>query len=159
MQPGDRLVCTFVENQIIGTRFQTWLLHLTIVPWFRLSDSSGMIMRGLARALTTLHPFTVTTGGIDMFGPHKSRPVRLLQPSLELVTIEARVRNYLHKKHAWLVDEATKVRQEFRPHITHQGQDMVAANRTFTCDRLYIVEQKGAYKEIAGEVILGKATA
>jgi 2'-5' RNA ligase len=156
MLPSDRLVCAFVEDQEIDTQFQKWLLHVTIVPWFRLPDSSEDIAQGLVRALKMMVPFEFVMGETAMFGPHHDRPAMLVQEPTPLASIEKQVRNYLHKKRAWLVDETTKRRYEFRPHVTTQDKLVLQAGEAFQCDRLYIVEQKGDYKEIVSEVHLGK---
>lgn len=154
MLPGDRLVCAFIEEQRAGTQFKAWLLHVTIVPWFRLPDSSEVIVEGLEQALKTITPFEVVADGEAMFGPRKNRPVRLLKQPTPLSDIEAKVRTYLHKKRAWLVDETTKIRQDFRPHVTMQKDNGLQAGEKFMINRLYIVEQKGEYKEIVAEVKL-----
>lgn len=154
MLPGDRLICAFIENQTIGTQFQKWPLHLTIVPWFRLSDSSERLAKGLEKALTTVGTFEVTAEGESFFGPRKKRPVRLLQISGPLMQTEAKVRSYLHQKCAWLVDETTKKRYAFRPHVTMQGEKSLPPGYTFQIQRLYMVEQRGDYKEVAAVINL-----
>jgi 2'-5' RNA ligase len=156
MLPGDRLICGFVEPQQVGATFQKWLLHITIVPWFRLCDGSQTISEGLERALSAIEPFDVVTGGGALFGPHKNRPAVLIQTPTPLNEIEQKIRSYFHKKRAWLVDETTKRQHVFRPHITVQDENSVGQGHTFRCGRLYIVEQKGDYKEIVSEVRLGK---
>lgn len=154
MLPGDRLVCAFVEPQSIGTRFRTWLLHVTIVPWFRLDETAATIAEGLAEALTNVGPFEAIGAGEAHFGPRKNRPVRLLEPSAPLMRSEAKVRSYLHKKRAWLVDETTKRHYGFRPHVTAQDDLLLPVGTSFEIAQLYIVEQKGDYKEIVAEVRL-----
>lgn len=154
MLPGDRLVCAFVEP-VAARQFKQWPLHVTIVPWFRLSDGSSVIAAGLKLALKTIKPFEVVGDGETMFGPSKNRLVRLLAPSQPLNTAEAKVRGYLHKKRAWLVDETTKKHYDFRPHVTAQAGSSLSKGDKFVIDRLYIVEQKGEFKEVASEVVLG----
>ena len=155
MLPGDRLVCVFVETQKVGVHFKDWLLHVTIVPWFRLESSSETIAQGLQRAVTTIAPFEARAGDIVKFGPKKNRPARLLELPTPFTEIEQRVRSYLHKKRAWLVDETTKKPRQFRPHVTVQKAGELDEGQTFRVSSLYIVEQKGDYKEIVAEVPLG----
>lgn len=154
MLPGDRLVCTFVEPQTAGLQFKTWLLHVTIVPWFRLQEDTNVIAEGLERAMYSVEPFDVKTGDEAQFGPRKNRPVRLLHPTDQLERIETKVRDYLHKKRAFLVDETTKKPYSFRPHVTAQNGFLLPADTKLYIDRLYIVEQKGDYKDIASEIKL-----
>lgn len=155
MLPGDRLVCALVEPQTVGMQFKTWLLHVTIVPWFRVDSASGVVAEGLSRALRSVRPFEATAGEDALLGPHKDRTVSLVRQPTPFTQIEAKVRTYLHKKRAWLADETTKKHYEFRPHVTVQGEGRLYDGNTFWCDRLYIVEQKDALKEVVAEVRLG----
>ncbi|HEY4161103.1 MAG TPA: 2'-5' RNA ligase family protein [Candidatus Saccharimonadales bacterium] len=159
MLSGDRLICAFVEPQAVGTQFKTWLLHVTIVPWFRLDESSEVLAEGLKRAMYGLEPFDVTTGNEAQFGPHRNRPVRLLAPTEQLERVEAKVRGYLHKKRAFLIDETTRKPYNFRPHVTAQSGFLLPRNAKLHIGRLYIVEQKGDYKETVSEVRLYDQTA
>ena len=157
MLPGDRLVCCFVSDQAVGTQFKKWLLHVTIVPWFRLEDSTEHIAEGLAESLAAITPFESRVGETARFGPRKNRLAYLIEPA-QLPDVEQRVRNYLHKKRAWLVDETTKRKRSFKPHVTYQGDDHLEEGSTLRFDRVYIVEQKGDYKEIVAEIPFGKRT-
>lgn len=153
MQPGDRLVCALLEDLKVGDQFKTWPLHVTIVPWFRLADDSASVVAGLSKALHDISPFELVGDGEAMFGP-RSRKVRLLAPNQSLSAVEAKVRAYLHKKRAWIVDETTKRHYEFRPHVTAQADSGLGRAAKFTVDRLFIIEQKGVFKEVASEVVL-----
>lgn len=154
MLPGDRLICAFVEPQIVGFQFKSWPLHVTVMPWFRLDGTSQAVAGGLSQAFKAIEPFEAVGEGVALFGPKKNRPVRLLKQPTPFAEVEAKSRNYFHKKQAWLVDETTKRRREFRPHVTNQGEHELHENDIFYCDRLFIIEQKGEHKEIAAEVLL-----
>jgi 2'-5' RNA ligase len=154
MQPGDRLICAFVAPQIVGSRFKRWPLHVTIVPWFRLKADSAQIATGLQLALSPLKSFKVRIGEEARFGPKRNRPAHLLEPGA-FPELERRARSYLHKKRAWLVDETTKVRRAYRPHVTFQDDEHLNEGDTVFCDRLYIIEQKGDYKSVESEIYLG----
>lgn len=155
MLPGDRLVCAFVEPQETGNQFTRWILHVTVVPWFRSQDSSESIALGLTKALVSIKPFEVLIDEEAWFGPKKNRKAHLVKTPSPLSDIEARVRNYFHKKRAWLVDETTKRSRRFRPHVTVQNNSSLKIGDRFNIGKLYIVEQKGNYKEIVAEVPLG----
>jgi hypothetical protein len=154
MMPGDRLVCAFVEPQTAGVRLRKWPLHVTIVPWFRLVDPSD-VLAGLTEALRTTLSFEAVADGEAMFGIRKDRPVRLIKQLTQFVQIETKVRTYLRKKRAFLIDETTKRRPEFRSHVTNQGETGLRSGDRFRCDQIYIIGQKGNYKEIVSEVRLG----
>jgi 2'-5' RNA ligase len=154
MQPGDRLICAFVEPQVPSMQFKTWPLHVTIVPWFRLSDPSVQIASGLQEALHEVKVAIVSTGDEAQFGPRGNRQVRLLRPVGQLEQIEAKVRNYMHKKRAFMLDETTKKPYDFRPHVTAQNGFLLPESVPIRIAQLYIVEQKGDYKEIVSEMNL-----
>lgn len=153
MIPGDRLLCALIEPFETGDRFKTWPLHVTIIPWFRLADAPEAIAVGLQKALSAIHPFEAAAQGSALFGPRK-RYVALLKEPTTLTEVECKARTYLHKKRAWLVDETTTKRYEFRPHVTAQGDKSLQDGDNFTVDRLYIIEQKGDYKKVASTIRL-----
>jgi 2'-5' RNA ligase len=158
MLPGDRLICAFVQPVKVGTHFQSWLLHVTIVPWFRLPDSSEKLSQGLEKALSSIRPFTAIVGGEEKFGAKKNRPVNLLETS-DFVQIQLKVREYLHKKRALIIDETTKIKRPYRPHITHQMNARPNEGDKVWCDRIFVVEQRGDHKSVVAEMRLDEKTA
>lgn len=138
----------------MGYCFAVWPLHVTVMPWFRHRDDSALLAAGLGRAFSAVPPFEAEMLGQAMFGPRKNRLVRLVKAPTNFTLLEQRARAYLHKKHACLVDETTKVRPEYCPHVTEQGDLYLRDGDTFRCDRLYIVEQKGQYKVVMNEIVL-----
>jgi len=155
VKPGDRLIAVFVNRQDVGTRFSSWLLHVTIVPWFRLPDKTEVIVSGLKGALSCEIPFELFSGEVALFGIQKDRPATLIVESDAIIRVEQKIRGYLMKKRAWIVDTTTRRSYTFRPHVTFQAQERLSGGEKFLCDRVYVVEQIGNYKEIVGEVILG----
>jgi hypothetical protein len=143
-----------VQPIAVGDTFPRWPLHVTVVPWFRLNDQTDHIVEGLTESLQPIVPFTATSEMQSMLGPRRNRPAMLLRKPTPFQVIEQRVRTYFHKKRAWLVDETTKVRQVYRPHVTFQQDERLRPGETFQCDRLYVVEQFGDKKAVVGEIIL-----
>lgn len=131
-----------------------WPLHVTIIPWFRLSDSTELITRGLAQAYKPIAPFMAVAEAEAMMGPKRNQPVVLLAGPTPFRDIEQRTRTYLHKKRAWLVDETTKRQRPFRPHVTNQLQDRLYPGDAFKTDNIYMVEQEGGHKQVVGEITL-----
>ena len=156
MIPGDRLLCVLVENKAVGFEFKDWLLHVTIVPWFRLDSESADITKDLKVKLNSIKPFAVTMGRENVqFGHQKDKIATLVQLPTTLTDIEQTVRSYLRSRESWIVDETTKHPRAFKPHITNQKNSSMHEGDIFTCDRLLMIEQKGGLKEIVGEVNLG----
>jgi 2'-5' RNA ligase len=154
MQPGDRLVCAFVEPKELGTQFKQWFLHITIVPWFRVDANSQELAVELSRAYVGSHGFEVLVGEEAQFG-YKNRKTVNLVSAPELPRLEGQTRRLLHSYKAWVVDEADNTRRRhYKPHVTHNRGKMLKSGDTFRCNQLYIVEQKGDYKEVVGIVEL-----
>ena len=77
MQPGDRLICAFVEPQAPGTQFKDWFLHITIVPWFRLDMPSSQLAEALKKNYIGSQPFEVKVENETHFGYKKRKLVNL----------------------------------------------------------------------------------
>src|SRR5579884_2039323 len=120
MKPGDRLVCSFIKDIDRGTRFKAWPLHLTIVPWFRAEEPLKKLEDGLAGSIKGIKEFTATAGETAFFGHKKSKEVTLIDQPSAYSDLEKSVRAYLKSLSAWIVDESTKRKPVFRPHVTAQ---------------------------------------
>jgi hypothetical protein len=154
MRPGDRLVCAFIRPTETGGQFKEWPLHITIVPWFRLSVPSADLANELQQNFIGSSSFKVDIGPEDHFG-YKKRKVVNLAFAEELLRVEGQTRRTLHLHKAWVVDEADKTRRrKYLPHVTAQTSGRVHEGDSFTCNELYIVEQKGDHKEVVAEIPL-----
>lgn len=155
MVPGDRLVCAFARPATVGDTFEEWLLHVTIVPWFRSDESSAVIADALRMAVAGIVSFEVVMGPTEKFGHNRGKSVNLVQLPSPFIEIEKRVRAYFHQQQTWLTDETTRRRRDYRPHVTAQKSGRLLPGDSFLCSDIYIVEQKGDYKEIMAEIHLG----
>jgi hypothetical protein len=154
VKPGDRLVCAFIDSFEIGHQFRSWYLHVTVVPWFRLEQPSDKLATEFEQSLRGVASFKVLMDDETRFGRNKL--VNLVAQPTPFMEVEKRVRSVLKPHGAWLVDETTKVARAYRPHVTEQASGRLHAGDSFECDRLYIVEQKGGYKEITAIIQLAQ---
>lgn len=143
-----------LDNRHVSDTFTEWPLHITVIPWFRVQVSNDELGREFSRALSPMQPFLMTVDGEADFGHLGRKKVHLIATPTPLENIEANAREILHAHDAWLVDETTKRRQDFRPHVTVQPSGQIHTGDTLTCDSLYIIEQKGGYKEIVSRIEL-----
>jgi 2'-5' RNA ligase len=154
MNPGDRLICAFVEPQAVGAQFKDWFLHITIVPWFRLDMPSSRLAEVLKEGYVGSRPFEVEVGNETHFG-YKNRKLVNLVSAPELMKLEGQTRRLLHAHKAWVVDEADKTRRRpYLPHVTALVAGRVQEGAHFRVDKLFIIEQKGPCKEVVGEMPL-----
>lgn len=144
MQPGDRLLCAFVEQPDQSAQFTEWPLHVTIMPWFRTEISSDQLADELCDCLCEFKPFQVVMSDETKFG-HDKIVNLVAQPTL-LMEVEEQTRAVIKRHTAWLVDETTKRRREYSPHVTAQKEERLYRGDTFICNAIYIVEQKGSHK-------------
>lgn len=154
MLPGDRLLCAFLENRPAGNTFTDWPLHVTIIPWFRAEVTSDELAGIIKQKLASTGSFTYVVAGEAGFGYKRRKLVNLIVQPSPLDDIEKYARSILHAHKAWIVDETTKIPRAFRPHITALKTGRAHEGDSFLCDTLYIVEQKGDYKEIMSKIIL-----
>jgi 2'-5' RNA ligase superfamily len=154
MLPGDRLICVLIEPRIPGYFFKDWLLHITVVPWFRVSNNSEKVVEDLTGELSGISPFNVVISKANVCFGHRKKPAALVRQPTPLSKIENLVRGYMHRQVAWLVDETTSRRKPLRPHVTNQISGFMHQGGSFLCDSLYVVEQKGGCKEIVGKIQL-----
>lgn len=153
MIPDDQLVCVFVEPPL-QTNFTRWPMHVTIVPWFRTPADTDDLSHELSVHLSDIKPFTAVAGEEAGFGFRGRKKVNLIELPSPFQDIEHIVRNILHGNDSWIVDETTKKKRQFLPHVTVQGTERLNKGDTFVCDNVYIVVQKGDHKEIRGIIEL-----
>lgn len=139
----------------MGKIFKRWPLHVTIVPWFRTEVETRDLSMELKKLLSDMPALEVNIGKTTQFGYRKDKTVALVRLPSPLTKIERMVRHMLKSYRAWLADETTKSHRKYRPHVTDQADKRLRENEKFYCDRLYIIEQKGDYKEVVDKVKLG----
>jgi 2'-5' RNA ligase len=156
MQPGDRIICAFLEEFAIGHTYKDWPLHITIIPWFRTPQTAEELMAELSEKLAnaSLAPFQIAVLGEAGFGHKGGKLVNLLAQPSPLDTIEEQARNVLHAPQAWIVDETNGFNRQYRPHITENKSGRTHEGDSIHCSAVYIIEQKGSYKEITGRIEL-----
>lgn len=152
MQPGDRLVCALVEPLNVGDQFSEWPLHVTVVPWFRTEIASDILANELQSSLADMTEFEASVYGAAQFGRKKDKTVHLVTKPTPFFDIEKRTRSLLKRHSAWLVDESTRTKRQFRPHVTVQASGGLQPGDSFKVDTLYIIEQQGSHKTVAATI-------
>lgn len=132
-------------------------MHLTVVPWFRVELASGQLAGMLFVKLADVPDFFVKVEGRGGFGHRHKEAAQVNRPD-ELIGLEKVVRGTLKDQNAWMVDESTRLKHEFSPHVTDQKTERLEAGDEFWVHGLYIISQQGEYKQIDAEVPLGTST-
>jgi 2'-5' RNA ligase len=154
MRPGDRLFCCFIDPHAEGEVFKEWPLHITLIPWFRTGVSSSELCQETQTLMAGIGPFDAITGGEAGFGRGGTKLVNLIELPSPLQDIEIALWRMLKSHDTWIVDETVKFERTFRPHVTVQKNSRRVKGDIVRCDSLYIIEQKGDYKEIVSRIHL-----
>lgn len=133
----EYMLAILVAPYKAGDSFQLWPLHITLVPWFKVSDV-GSLKRQLKSLLAARPAFQVQVGEAQRW---RSRSVYIINASTELLKLH----NRLLAVTAEHVVQPTKfkfVGPHFKPHITLNKSGKLKANQTLAVDRVYLIETK-----------------
>jgi hypothetical protein len=150
MQPGDCFVGAFVSNQLVGKRFKQWPLHVTIVSWARSEQDSGELTQALSENLKNIQPFEAVVGREERL-VNGTVLVNLIEQPIMFDKLFTIVKNTEDKLGFQFVSNA---HPSYKPHVTVQPTERLQEGDKFLVRKLIIIEQKGDYKEVVGEVSL-----
>jgi 2'-5' RNA ligase len=123
-----------LEPIVIGTRFTSWPLHITLMPWFTAPDLET-IESVLRPVVSLLSPFSVEVGERDYFGQRKL-PVKLFKPSPQLHALHGLLLSKFEEQGWPIIGRYTG--QHFKPHVTQKaGMD---AEGKLLIDAIYIAQ-------------------
>ena len=128
---GLLIIVHLVERQPEGTTFRRkraeWPLHVTLVPWFTVSDDqrsqllAALIQYGVSKA-----PFAVHVGEQELFGPHKDVPVNLIREQAPVAQLHDDLLTLVRRQGIQIHGSASihpGLEQTYRAHITHHPGD------------------------------------
>jgi 2'-5' RNA ligase len=154
MVPGDRLVVILLQPLPAGATFKSWPLHITIVPWFRTELPTEDVAAQLEDVLRAITPFEAVVGTTAQFGRGGRKTVELIDTPSPLLALERLTRRYLKRQQSWIVDETTRMKRPYSPHVTRQGEIRAQVGETIYVTQPSIIEQHGDHKEVVGLVDL-----
>lgn len=115
-ETGDYILVYFLERQLSGKRFlrtrNEWPMHITLVPWFSVSDEQALI-RSVQSLAKSTSPFDVPLGDIKGFGNNATVTVAADQSAVGKLhqTLLGLVRDTVHDMQ-W-------VNERYVAHVTH----------------------------------------
>ena len=149
MQTGDLFVGVFVQPLHVGSCFSEWPLHITVVSWAR--GNLGLLEKSLMLALKDTGPFEVEVGAEAFYADGKVLVNEVDSPPLKkLFLVVKDTENKLG------FEFVSTHHPSYRPHVTAQVSHRAREGDRFVVNRLYIVEQKGDYRQIVKEIPFGK---
>ncbi len=119
--------------------FTVWPLHITIVPWFTVSEKTKLD-EVLSKVAARHEAFLVSAGRKEVFGKKDKLAVNLINDSGELHRLHWEVFHSL-EKNGFLVHQKTHLGEKYKPHVTHQGKKHLKENEELVIDRFSLVRQ------------------
>lgn len=121
---GSLIIVHLVERRPEGTIFRRtraeWPLHMTLVPWFTITEKGcGQLLAALRSYSATKASSAVHVGGEELFGAEKDVPVNLIveqQPVAKLHDELSAIVGQSVQEH-WPESEG----RAYRAHITHHN--------------------------------------
>jgi 2'-5' RNA ligase len=113
----------FVEQQLESWKFARghWPLHVTLVPWFNVSDEEA-VLRSLEKLADATQPFTLHVGRVEYFGHNNDIPVNVISNPDPTTSLHKRMIKALGKADI-VYDEKMYIAQNYNPHITRHEID------------------------------------
>lgn len=143
MQPGDVLVCVFVEDVGTGDTFEQWPLHVTLVPWFRLYTETRNFIETLTNELSAQNAFTDTVGEREVFSKREANVLN--KPTWQ--PLHEAVLSCVYNSGEPAAKQFRYVADNYQPHVTVQARTALHAGDTIEVSTVTVVEQKGDYKQ------------
>ncbi len=134
----EYIVAVLLENKSINEEFGRWPLHITIVPWFEIKNSTKAI-NAIKRVSKYHKPFSVIVGEKAMFGPKHTVEVNRLAEDQPLKTLHEALThelnvagaNFMHKHY---------MGNGYNPHITKRSFANVQPGHTLNIKNVYLIE-------------------
>lgn len=150
MQPRDLLVGVFIEKFDVGDTFEEWPLHVTLVPWFRLETAKEQFIRKLKKELAPIKPFTDTAGEREIFSKREANVL----DKRKWQTLHEAVLACVYNTAEPAARQFRFVAEAFQPHVTVQPDGGLRAGESVEADVVYVVEQRGDYKQVVETINL-----
>lgn len=141
MIPGALIVVAMVDPGSVPKQFRRrrleWPLHVTILPWFTVPDEASFI-GFLERNLPSEQSFEAVMGADAAFGEDGKTTVSLVENKQPLAVLHNYVLEaVLGQDGTVLVN--TWIRDSYKPHVTHHGENRLHPGDTFMIQSLTLV--------------------
>lgn len=142
----------------VGDRFITreWPLHVTLLQVFASDATPAQIGRRLATVADAAPSLTVVAGADESFGPSRTIPVTVIEPSAALAA--------LHTACVTAMDELRPVYENpeymgegFRPHVTVKRHARITAGEVVELRQIALVDMEPGQPDGGREVLAVRA--
>ncbi len=131
----------FLENLRDSDEFPalSWPLHLTIVPNFSIGWDDVTLREKVHGVLAGHDPVDVGAGHDDLFGPQRTVPVTVLEPTPGLMSLHNRIFELLTNAGADFC-RPEYVQRGYRPHVTITPQRRLGPGDRIVVDAISLVD-------------------
>jgi 2'-5' RNA ligase len=138
---GDYILVCFLDEEPIGKRWQrsrnSWPLHITLVPWFNLTQPATLVKQ-LRAIASQLRPFMVTFDKAESFNEHTM--VTLLREQQDVMVLHENLLQALGRLNAHLTSGAW-IHDNFKAHVTHhRGMHIPQGGEALRISKISLVE-------------------
>ncbi|MFC1755899.1 2'-5' RNA ligase family protein [Patescibacteria group bacterium] len=138
MDKRSLMLAAILSKQEIGIIFKKWPKHITLIPWFNVSDYEK-IDKLLTNYFSNLNSFSFELGNEDHFGPVKDKKVIRIENTSELIKIHRDLISLLDKEK--ILPDMKYCGENYKPHITTKEDFPQDLDKTI--NEVYLVEDIG----------------
>ena len=131
------IIVTFLEPKPLSFEFVKWPNHITLVPYFQISNLNSFI-KEITNLCQNLYKLSYKVGPIDYFGPGKNIKVSRVEKSNNLLHLQSSL-----LKIALKYDKDIGIsfcESNYQPHITHNNVPYPQENGSGLIKEIYVVE-------------------
>lgn len=131
----DLVLVYMVDDTPVGTRFQLWPLHMTLLPWFHAPDL-GTVIQAVETIANRTPTIPVTVGERAHYGPNQKITVMTMNLPKQLQLLHKQLK-HMTEQHGWEL-QGRYTGAQYSPHVTQQaGRDVTGP---IMVDRIAIAE-------------------
>ena len=138
----------------VGDRFSTreWPLHVTLVQVFASDATPARVGSCLAVVAAAASPITAVAGEDEDFGPSRTIPVTVIEPSVELDALHAACVMALDRLGP-VYENPEYMDEGYRPHVTVKRHQRVTAGDRLELRQIALVDMDPGQREGGREVL------
>ena len=140
---NEHLVVIMLKDVPHGEEFEIWEPHITIVPWFPVSDEKRL--DGVLTKIADRHrEISVKAGKVEEWGRKEKYPVQIIDSDWRLLSLHMDVFNSL-ENNGFLIHQKDFMNEKYLPHIAlrnrlQKGKQM-PAGKEVRVDKFTLVKQ------------------
>jgi len=154
------MIAHFVDPIDSGRQFDTWPLHITLMPWFRMNELAAE--EKLEEAARDMRSFQLalgetavkTLGNIELFGQNIDIPARRIVEPTSLGVMHGRLLGEFYNK----LEDVKYVAGNYSPHVTIRENNDPGIGAKIKVDKISLIEYDKPLKTVVRNYNLNDET-